>query len=261
MQVDIDAFVDKVAVNIEDILLVIIILVGGFVIGKAIGRIIAIILRKSGVINFLKGSKSKARTRETSFTIITFIEVVIRWTIYLVAIGQAINILGLEELNKVTSDVVTYLPNVVAALLIMVIGFVVADRVTDAVEDFFRESKLPQSSLVSTFIQYFIYIVALIMALAQMRISTQVLVVIAGVFSIFAAVFIALGAKDISINFFAGLQIIWYKSIKVGDIIRVGDVEGVVEEIDLISTTLKTANNQYVIVPNGKIANGVLLKQ
>ncbi len=261
MQLDIDAFFDKVAVNIEDILLVIIILIGGFIIGKAIGRIIAVILRNGGVVNFLRGSTSKARTRETSFTIITFIEVVIRWTIYLVAIGQAINILGLKELNKVTSDVVTYLPNVVVALIIMVIGFVVADRITDAIEDFFRDSKLPQSSLVSTFIQYFIYIVALIMALAQMRISTQVLVVIAGVFSVFAALFIALGAKDLAINFFAGLQIIWYKSIKVGDIIKVEGVEGVVEEIDLISTTLKTPNNQYVIVPNGKIANGILLKQ
>ena len=129
MQVSWSVIADKIAVNIEDILLVIIILAGGFVVGRAVGRIIGIIMRRSGILSVLKGPRAKGRTSETSITLIAFIEAVIRWTIYLIAVGQAINILGLEDLNRATSNVVTYLPNVVVALVIMVVGFVAADRI------------------------------------------------------------------------------------------------------------------------------------
>jgi small-conductance mechanosensitive channel len=261
MQVSWSVIADKIAVNIEDILLVIIILAGGFVVGRAVGRIIGIIMRRSGILSVLKGPRAKGRTSETSITLIAFIEAVIRWTIYLIAVGQAINILGLEDLNRATSNVVTYLPNVVVALVIMVVGFVAADRITEALEEYFRESNLPRSSVVLSFVRYFVYIVAIIMALAQMRISTQVLIVIAGSVSLFAAIFLALGAKDLAHNFFSGLQILWYRSIKVGDIIEVDGVVGVVEEIQLLNTTLKTPENAYVIVPNGKIANGFIYKK
>ncbi len=45
------------------------------------------------------------------------------------------------------------------------------------------------------------------------------------------------------------------KPFCVGDYIIVGDVEGVVQKIDVVYTTLTTADNRAVILPNGKLAD------
>ncbi|MHC1605071.1 MAG: mechanosensitive ion channel domain-containing protein [Candidatus Methanofastidiosia archaeon] len=258
---DIGKVIDKLSMNVEEILLVVFILLAGLILGKLVGKVVGIILRKSGIVRILQGSKAEERTKKTSFTIINFIEIVIRWTIYLIAIGQAIEVLGLEQLNRLMTNLVSYLPNVVVALIIMVIGFVIADKIIGALEDFMRESKLPIYPMLSIGIRYLIYTIAIIMALSQVKVSTQVLVVMAGVFSFLAAMFIIVGARDVASNFFAGLQIIWYKSLRVGDLIQAENVEGVIEEIGIINTTIKTGEGEYILIPNSKLANEIVIKK
>jgi len=247
--------------NAPDIALVIVILVAGFIIGKVVGKLIAAIIRKTGLINVIRGSKAQEQTKKTGFILVTFIELIVRWTIYLIAITQAIEILGLEQFTSFTQDIVKYLPNVIVALVIVIIGFVVAEKAVVALEDFFAESKLPRNIIISNSVRYFIYIIVVIMALSQLKISTLVLVVIAAVLSILGAIFVMMGARDISSNFFAGVQIIWYKSIRVGDLIHTDGIEGIVEEIGILSTTVKTEGGDYLIVPNAMIANNVVVKK
>jgi small-conductance mechanosensitive channel len=252
---------DAFSSHAEDFVYVILILIAGLIIGKAVGKAIRTIIDKTGLLRAIKGTKAQERTRRTSFTLLNFIEAVVRWTIYLIAIGQAIEILGFEELTRAMGELVKFLPNVIIALVIVIFGFIAADKIVAALDDFLRESKLPNYTFITMSVRYSIYVIAIIMALAQLHISTQVLVVLAGVFSLFVAVFIAIGARDIATNLFAGLQIIWYRTISVGDVIRVDETEGVVDEIGIISTTLKTEGGEYVIVPNAHIANYKVFKK
>lgn len=54
-------------------------------------------------------------------------------------------------------------------------------------------------------------------------------------------------------NFASGVMILVFKPFKVGDFITAGGSTGTVEELGIFSTTIKTNDNQQVIVPNGKI--------
>lgn len=54
-------------------------------------------------------------------------------------------------------------------------------------------------------------------------------------------------------NFAAGVMILVFKPFKVGDFVDAGGSTGTVEELGIFSTTLKTPNNEQVIVPNGKV--------
>ncbi|MFK7998203.1 MAG: mechanosensitive ion channel family protein [Polyangiales bacterium] len=60
-------------------------------------------------------------------------------------------------------------------------------------------------------------------------------------------------------NFAAGVMILVFKPFKVGDFITAGGSTGTVEELGIFSTTIKTNDNQQVIVPNGKIFGDTII--
>lgn len=66
---------------------------------------------------------------------------------------------------------------------------------------------------------------------------------------------VALAAQDTIANFVAGIFIIFDGHFDLGDIVRIGSEEGVVEEIKLRTTRIRTFEKEMIIVPNSTIAN------
>ncbi|HIP12547.1 MAG TPA: mechanosensitive ion channel family protein [Arcobacter sp.] len=65
----------------------------------------------------------------------------------------------------------------------------------------------------------------------------------------------ALAAKDTAANLFGGLTILADKALKMGDWIKVGSVEGVVEDIGLRTTKIRTFEKSLITLPNQILAN------
>jgi small conductance mechanosensitive channel len=59
-------------------------------------------------------------------------------------------------------------------------------------------------------------------------------------------------------NFASGLMILMYRPYDVGHIIETGGKKGIVDSMNLVSTTIKTFDNQIIIVPNGTIWGDVI---
>ncbi|BBB33363.1 MscS family membrane protein [Thermotomaculum hydrothermale] len=66
---------------------------------------------------------------------------------------------------------------------------------------------------------------------------------------------VALAAKDAVSNFFGSIVILVDSPFKIGDWVKMGSVEGVVEEIGFRSTKIRTFEKSLITVPNFKIAN------
>ncbi len=66
---------------------------------------------------------------------------------------------------------------------------------------------------------------------------------------------VALAAKDAVSNFFGSIVILIDSPFKIGDWVKMGNVEGVVEEIGFRSTKIRTFEKSLITVPNYKIAN------
>ncbi len=64
----------------------------------------------------------------------------------------------------------------------------------------------------------------------------------------------ALAAKDTLSNLFGGMTILFDNVFKMGDWVKVGDVEGTVAEIGLRSTTIRTFDNALITVPNSLVS-------
>ncbi len=65
----------------------------------------------------------------------------------------------------------------------------------------------------------------------------------------------ALAARDTAANLFGGLTILADKSMKVGDWVKIGSVEGIVEDIGLRTTKIRSFEKSYITVPNQYISN------
>jgi len=70
---------------------------------------------------------------------------------------------------------------------------------------------------------------------------------------------VGLALKDSMQNFASGVMLILFRPFKTGDFVEAGGTTGVVEEIRIFSTSMRTPDNRDVTVPNGDIFGGLII--
>ncbi|NPA03251.1 MAG: mechanosensitive ion channel family protein [Epsilonproteobacteria bacterium] len=100
-------------------------------------------------------------------------------------------------------------------------------------------------------LKIFIFAVGLVSILQEWNINVSAFLASLGL----GGLAFALAAKDTASNLFGGLSILADRALKIDDWIKVGDVEGTVEEIGLRTTKIRTFEKSLVTVPNQIIAN------
>lgn len=70
---------------------------------------------------------------------------------------------------------------------------------------------------------------------------------------------VAFAAQDMLKNVFGGFIVITDKSFNVGDFIQIGSTDGIVEEVGIRSTKVRTLEQELVVVPNGKFADDAVV--
>jgi len=97
-----------------------------------------------------------------------------------------------------------------------------------------------------------IMVLVIITALGQLGIPTaQFAALIAA-----AGLAIGLALQGNLANFASGFLIVFFRPFKKGDYLSAGGAEGVVEEVGIFTTTLRTLDHKKVVVPNGAITGG-----
>jgi small conductance mechanosensitive channel len=89
----------------------------------------------------------------------------------------------------------------------------------------------------------------IIAAIHQLGIQTASLIALLGA----AGLAVGLALQGSLSNFAAGVLIVLFRPYKVGDWIEGGGVSGAVEEVQILTTVLKTGDNKRVIIPNSQI--------
>ncbi len=97
--------------------------------------------------------------------------------------------------------------------------------------------------------------------LSALLVVPQVRAIAAGLLASSAIVGLVVGlaAQRPLANFVAGIVIAFTQPLRLGDTVTVDDVEGVVEEIGLTYTFIKTAENKRLVIPNEKLASDTIL--
>jgi len=146
--------------------------------------------------------------------------------------------------------------NVLGALLILVVGFLIARWVASAVDGRLRRGAMepPMRILLVRVVRVLVLAVAFVAALDKFGVQIAPLIAGIGV----AGIGVGFALQGVLSNIVAGLTIIITKPFRVGEYIEVAGVHGEVFHIDLPTTVLIHADKSRVIVPNRKIVGEIL---
>lgn len=152
--------------------------------------------------------------------------------------------------------IIGYGINIVVAIVIFIVGKWLSKVVSNAITKVMKHKGV--DSTVSSFVGSIVYGLAfaltIIVTISQLGFNTTSLVAILGA----AGLAVGLALQGSLSNFASGVLLIMFRPFKSGDFVEVGGVAGVVEEILIFSTTLKTGDNKTVIIPNGNITGGTI---
>ena len=156
--------------------------------------------------------------------------------------------LWLSELAYVDNTPIT-LALIIQGLLLMGFGYFICRSTSKAIEYKILsrlDIDLSLRHTLGTIIFYFFISIFTLIILNLLHIPISIFAWIGGAF----AIGIGLGSQNIVNNFISGLIMMAERPIKVGDIIDVGGVTGLVEHIGARSTHVKSLDNTHVVVPN-----------
>ncbi len=153
--------------------------------------------------------------------------------------------------DKVLEYITLYGMNVLAAILIIVIGKWVARKLSMVMEKMMIKSKVNATlaSFAKNIVYFGMLIFVFLAALEKLGLQTTSFIAIIGA----AGLAVGLALQGALSNFAAGVMLIIFEPFAVGDIVEAGGAVGTVTEIQIFNTIIASADNKKVIVPNSKV--------
>jgi len=158
--------------------------------------------------------------------------------------------------DLIVNYLVTYSFQIVAAIIIMIIGNIVAKKTAGFLENFMIKKGLDitLSHFTASFLKIILIAFAAIIALGKLGISVTPFVAAIGALSLGAG----LALQGLLSNYGAGISIIVARPFVVGDTISVQGVTGVVKEVKLAYTVLSNEDEVSITIPNKHIVGEII---
>ncbi|MBT8284255.1 MAG: mechanosensitive ion channel [Flavobacteriaceae bacterium] len=259
------SIVQDIVSALPGILGAIIVLIIGWLIIKIIGFVLKKILRLARVDSLsdkindahLFGEESKIKV-DVIKILLGFIKGVL-WITFIIVAAE---VMGLTIISTEISNLLRYLPVLLSAVVIFMIGMYAARLIKKALISIFDSMGVGGSKIISSIVYYMIIIFVLVTALNQAGIDTAIITsnitMIIGAFLLAFAIGLGLGSREVVgklLNTFYAR-----KTFAVGDAIKTKKIEGTIEAIEGILVTIKTKEGKIVIPIEDLVQNKVELK-
>jgi hypothetical protein len=189
-----------------------IILIVGWIVAKAIRRLIDIALKairfdaladKAGITAILKKGDLKITPREV-------VSGLVYWLVIIMVLVMVVNALGLPKASDVLTSLFAYVPNVIAALLVLVVAMFLASFVSGIVRTAAGNANLPRPDIFAGLSRWAIIIFAATIAMEELGIApllvTTTFNIILGGICLALALAFGLGGKDAAARYLEELK-------------------------------------------------------
>ncbi len=166
--------------------------------------------------------------------------------------------MNIEQLVKVSEAwlpvVLEYSGKLTLALITMLIGWWLISKLINSVGRLLnlRQVDRALSSFICSLVGIVLKVLLLVSVASMVGVETTSFIAVIGA----AGLAIGLALQGSLANFAGGVLIMFFRPFRAGDWIEAQGVSGSVDSIQIFHTTLKTADNKVVIVPNGSLSNG-----
>ncbi|MFL0353713.1 mechanosensitive ion channel family protein [Xanthomarina sp. GH4-25] len=160
-----------------------------------------------------------------------------------------------DKLDGWLEAIILKLPNLVMAVLIMILFYFIARGVKKIFRQYLLKSISQQSiqDIISKIIFLIVILIGFFIALGVLELNKVLTSILAGAGVVGLAIGLAL--QGTLSNTFGGLILSFMPKIKINDYIETDSVKGFVSEISLRSIVLRRPDNNYVIIPNSKFVD------
>jgi len=167
----------NVILFLPNLIAAIIILIIGWIIGRILGRVVAELLDRIGVDDALRKTSVGQQIERSGTNISRLFDLIVRWFIYLIAILAAVSVLQIPTLTAAVAAIVAYIPNIVAFILILVIGIILIDWLMDILQNMGEVQSIQGFGFITILLRAFLYFVVAILALQQLLIDLSIIYV------------------------------------------------------------------------------------
>lgn len=226
------------------------------IVGWLIIKIISFILRK--ILKLAKIDKVSDRVNDArlfgddsniKIDISKILLGFVKWILWLTFIIVAADVMGLTVISEEISNLLHYLPILLSALVIFMIGMFAAQMIKKALIGVFDSMGVGGSKIISSIAYYMIVIFVLITALNQAGINTEIITsnitLIIGALLLAFALALGLGSREIVGNLLSTFYA--RKTYAVGDTIKTKKIEGTIEAIEGIFIIVKTKDAKLIV--------------
>lgn len=253
--------VQKVVEFLPNLISAILILLIGWLIAKLVEKLLARVLKtvsvddiseKRGITNMLRDIGIK---REPS----ALLGRILFWILLFLFLVPAMEILHLNYVSQLIGQFLSYVPNIIAAILIFIIGLTVAKILGGSVAASAKGAGLEYASAVGVFIKYFITLIVIILGLAQLGVQTNILTIIFAVlvisFGLALALSLGLGSRAVVSNILAGAFA--REHFPTGREIEIQGMKGKIVAVGAVTTSVETEGRE-ITVPNTLLIENVI---
>lgn len=166
--------------------------------------------------------------------------------------------MNVDELVKLSEAwlpvVLEYSGKLTLAVITLLIGWWLISKLTASIGRILEARNVDRAlgSFIGSLVRIVLRILLLISVASMVGVETTSFIAMIGA----AGLAIGLALQGSLANFAGGVLIMLFRPFRAGDWIEAQGVSGSVDNIQIFHTTLKTADNKVVIVPNGNLSNG-----
>ncbi len=225
------------------------IILAGILLGYGVMKLNRRLLERAGVSETIEGTAFERTAGEFGTSTVQIIAKLSGYFIVLLSLFVAITVADLEFADLFWAAVAVFLPQLFVATVILVIGVVVADKTELIVSERLRGIKLPEINVLPAIAKYSVLFVAVLIALGQIGVATNALIVLLAAYAVALIVLTAIATQDFLASGAAGVYLLLNQPYSIGDQVTIGGQEGIVQEVDLFVTRIENNGEEHTI-PN-----------
>jgi small-conductance mechanosensitive channel len=183
---------------------------------------------------------------------------VVFWTLILLFVMSAANALGFTTLSNAMNEVVVYMPSVLGALVIVVVGLLAASFLRGIVAASADRVGVSYAGGLANVAYYAVVLVTLLAAFQKISIEfellNQAILIVLGGLALAFGLAVGLGGRDVVAGIMSGYYL--RQRLQAGDFVTVGTLEGRVREVGPVATIVETEEDGLMnrrSVPNTKM--------
>ena len=161
-----------------------------------------------------------------------------------------------QVLEYLTTNSVDLAINIAIAIAIFYVGKIVVSLFVRGLRKVMQKREVDRTleTFVCNLVRMALMVVVVIAAISQVGIETTSFIAIFGA----AGLAVGLALQGSLSNFAAGVLIVLFRPYRVGDFVEAAGIAGSVEQVQILTTVLKTPDNKMIIVPNSQIMDSVI---